>query len=138
MLASARWVAVHDRRDAMADRYFVEQPIDGSTARLSGPEAHHLAHVMRAAPGDEVTLFDGSGAEFSARIDRVCRAEIELTILARSVIDREPRVQVTLAVALPKQDRARWLVEKAVELGVRRLVTLVTDRSIDRHAAGPP
>jgi len=116
----------------MADRYFVESLITGQQARLSGAEAHHLAHVMRAAVGHEVVLFDGSGSEFVARVERVGRSEIELAVVSRESIDREARVRVSLGVALPKGDRQRWLVEKAVELGVLRLVPLLTERSTDR------
>ncbi|MEX0676402.1 MAG: 16S rRNA (uracil(1498)-N(3))-methyltransferase [Pirellulales bacterium] len=111
----------------MADRYFVESPIRNSSARLVAGEAHHLAHVMRAAPGAMVTLFDGSGAEFAARVEKVGRAEIELAIVSREPVDRELPVPVTLGVALPKGDRQRWLVEKATELGIGRLVPLVTE-----------
>lgn len=114
----------------MADRYFVEQPISGSEAVLEGPEAHHLAHVMRAKAGDDVTLFDGSGAEFAARVAKVGRSEVLLEVLARQEIDRESRVRITLGVALPKGDRQRWLVEKGVELGVARIVPLETDRGV--------
>jgi 16S rRNA (uracil1498-N3)-methyltransferase len=110
----------------MADRYFAESPIKDSSARLAGGEAHHLAHVMRAKPGDEVTLFDGSGAEFAARVTRVGRADIELEILARRDVNRELLAAVALGAALPKGERARWLVEKATELGVARLVPLET------------
>jgi 16S rRNA (uracil1498-N3)-methyltransferase len=116
----------------MADRYFVSSPIDGPRARLVGSEAHHLAHVMRGRPGDTVILFDGSGAEFSARIESLGRADIELSVGPREAIDRELPLALTLGVALPKGDRQRWLVEKATELGVTRLVPLVTERAGDR------
>jgi 16S rRNA (uracil1498-N3)-methyltransferase len=113
----------------MADRYFVDSTIDGPRAILSGPEAHHLAHVMRAKPGDRVILFDGSGAEFTARVEKVGRAEVELEVLSREPVDCELPVRLTVGVALPKGDRQRWLVEKLVELGVSRLAPLVTDRA---------
>jgi 16S rRNA (uracil1498-N3)-methyltransferase len=116
----------------MADRYFVEKLIEGQHARLLGAEAHHLAHVMRAKPGHEVVLFDGSGAEFTARVERVGRSEIELAVASRDPIDRELNVPLSLGVALPKGDRQRWLVEKAVELGVTRLAPLETERGNDR------
>jgi 16S rRNA (uracil1498-N3)-methyltransferase len=119
----------------MADRYFVDQPIDGVLARLVGNEAHHLAHVMRARPGDLITLFDGGGAEFSARVETVGRADIVLAVLARNAVDRELPVRVTLGVAMPKGDRHRWLIEKATELGVARLVPLVTERSGEHQSA---
>jgi 16S rRNA (uracil1498-N3)-methyltransferase len=118
----------------MADRYFVDAPITGQEARLVGQEAHHLAHVMRAKAGQPTTLFDGSGAEFSATITRVGRSEIELHVEARHEVDRELAVAITLGVALPKGDRQKWLVEKATELGVARLVPLVTERSNDRES----
>jgi 16S rRNA (uracil1498-N3)-methyltransferase len=118
----------------MADRYYVDTPIAGATAQLTGPEAHHVAHVMRAKPGAQVTLFDGSGAEFAATIERVGRAEIDLQVTAREEVDRELAVAITLGVALPKGDRQRWLVEKATELGVARIVPLVTERSNDRES----
>ncbi len=118
----------------MADRYFVESPIAGSKAQLVGHEAHHLAHVMRAKAGTEVTLFDGTGAEFASRVERVGRSEIELAVLERHEVDRESAVQITLGVALPKGDRARWLVEKATELGAWRLVPLLTERGNQRES----
>ncbi len=127
----------------MADRYFVDEPIlAGSvlagSASLSGPEAHHLIHVMRAKPGTEVVLFDASGCEFAARVERVGRADVTLAVLARREVDRELGVHLTLGVSLPKGDRQRWLVEKAVELGVTRLVPLITRRGVAQPSAEPP
>ncbi len=114
----------------MSRRFFVETPITGDTATLVGQEAQHLSKVMRAKPGDEVTLFDGCGAEFSARIDAVSRSEVELAVIERHDVDRESPRRITIGVALPKGDRQRWLVEKLVELGVNELVPLVTARSV--------
>jgi 16S rRNA (uracil1498-N3)-methyltransferase len=114
----------------MSKRFFVDQPISDDRAVLAGPEAHHLAHVMRAGLGDEITLFEGSGREFRARIERIGRSEIEASILEMLDVDRELGVRTTLAVALPKGDRQAWLVEKAVELGVTRLVPVQTARGV--------
>jgi 16S rRNA (uracil1498-N3)-methyltransferase len=112
----------------MSQRFFVETPISSQHAVLTAAEAHHLLHVMRAGPGDEVLLFDGSGGEFLARIDSLGRSEVQLSIVQRRQIDRELPQRITLGVALPKAQRRGWLVEKLVELGVSRLVPLVTDR----------
>lgn len=120
----------------MPDRFFVEKPIEQDRAQLAGPEAHHLAHVMRAKPGETVLLFDGSGCEFTARIERVGRATVDLAVTASARLSRELPAIVILAVALPKGDRQRWLVEKAVELGVAQIVPLRTERSNDRETAG--
>ncbi|MEN6459305.1 MAG: 16S rRNA (uracil(1498)-N(3))-methyltransferase [Thermoguttaceae bacterium] len=114
----------------MGDRYFVDDPVTTDHVTLAGTEAHHLVHVMRATPGDQVTLFDGSGDEFSAVVDRVGRADIRLAIVSRQRVDRELPFALTLAVALPKGERQKWLVEKAVELGITRIVPLRTSRAV--------
>jgi 16S rRNA (uracil1498-N3)-methyltransferase len=114
----------------MSHRFFVEAPITGDSATLIDSEAHHLSHVMRLAVGNCATLFDGSGAEFNARVAKITRTEVVLDILAKHEIDRESASRVTLGVALPKGDRQRWLIEKAVELGVTQLVPLKTTRGV--------
>lgn len=113
----------------MARRCFSETPIEGSQATLTGSEAHHLLHVLRAAPGMEVVLFDGSGDEFEAEVTACKRSTVELAILERRAVDRELPQPLVLGVAMPKGDRQRWIVEKSVELGVTRLVPLITERS---------
>ncbi len=114
----------------MSNRYFSDSPLSVGPALLAGPEAHHLIHVMRAVRGLRIVLFDGGGAEFPAVVERVGRDQVELDVLAREEVDRELPFAVTLGVAVPKGDRQRWLVEKAVELGVTRLVPLWTQRGV--------
>jgi 16S rRNA (uracil1498-N3)-methyltransferase len=119
----------------MSHRYFLDTPLPEALepphrAVLTGSEAHHLIRVMRAKPGDRVVLFDGSGAEFPAEIVRAGRGGVEFHLLARHEVDRELPIEVTLGVAAPKGDRQKWLVEKATELGLRRVVPLRTARSV--------
>jgi 16S rRNA (uracil1498-N3)-methyltransferase len=121
----------------MPDRYFVSEPIVADRARLIGEEAHHLCHVMRARLGDEVVVFDGSGAQWQARVERLGRSEVELALFDRLEVDRELPIEIALAVALPKGDRQRWLVEKAVELGVHGLTPLITARGVAQPAEKP-
>ena len=114
----------------MPDRFFVEKPIQGERALLEGPEAHHLLHVLRAKSGDEVVLFDDSGAEFAARVDQVGRSSAELAVLSRTVVDRKLALEITVGAALPKGDRQKWLVEKLTEVGVAKLVPIETRRGV--------
>jgi 16S rRNA (uracil1498-N3)-methyltransferase len=114
----------------MSRRFFVDTRLVSSHARLAGSEADHLTRVLRAKVGEDVVLFDGSGAEFRSRIVSVGRSQVDLQVLERCVIDRELSPQLLLAVALPKGDRQRWLIEKAVELGVTHLIPLVTERGV--------
>jgi 16S rRNA (uracil1498-N3)-methyltransferase len=85
---------------------------------------------MRAKAGMQVVVFDGSGAEWQAQVTRVGRTEVELELSVRREVDRELPCELTLAVALPKGDRQRWLVEKAVELGVKRMTPLTAARGV--------
>jgi 16S rRNA (uracil1498-N3)-methyltransferase len=114
----------------MPDRFFTAAPIIDERATLFGPEAHHLAHVMRAQVGQIVTLFDGSGCEFTAEITTLGKREIQLAVLERREVNRESSRDFQLAVALPKGERQQWLVEKAVELGVTALIPLETKRGV--------
>ena len=114
----------------MSRRFFADEPVVGERARLTGSEAEHLIRVLRAKPGEEVVLFDDSGWEYPSRIVALGRSQVDLLILQRHQIDRELSPPLLLAVALPKGDRQRWLVEKAVELGVTELIPLKTDRGV--------
>ena len=104
---------------------------------VSGDEHHHLARVLRARAGDVVTLFDGVGAEAQARVVRVGRTETELAIAAAprpgAAEDAPPLVLLT---AVPRGGRMDFLVQKCAELGVARLVPIVTARSVVRPEPG--
>ncbi len=115
----------------MGQRFFIESPIaEDSEVALSRDEGRHLAKVMRAQIGDEIVLFDGAGSEFLATIERIVKGTVWLKILSRNTVDRELPYALTLGVALPRGDRQRWLIEKAVELGVTRVVPLITVRGV--------
>jgi 16S rRNA (uracil1498-N3)-methyltransferase len=114
----------------MSERFFSSEPITAERVTLGGAEAHHLLHVMRAAIGEPVTLFDGSGAEFTAIIEKSARSEVELRVVTRHEINRELPFPLSVGVALPKGERQKWLVEKLTELGIAKLVPLVTRRGV--------
>ena len=95
----------------MTPRFFSSKQIEPPQGEIAGSEAHHLMHVLRLGVGDRVTLFDGSGAEYAARIQAISRDRVRCDVDEKRVIDRELAFDLQLAVALPKGDRSRWLVE---------------------------
>lgn len=117
------------------DRFFCSPIPSAETALLEGTEAHHLSRVLRKTEGERIEIFDGKGQFARAEIDAVTKKSVELKILERG-FSSPPRGQVVLATALPKGDRFRWLVEKSVELGVDRLVPLLTERSVVKPGEG--
>lgn len=114
----------------MTDRYFVDTPIRGEEIVLAGPEAHHLIHVMRAAKGSKVVLFDGTGWEFVGRVESLNRNAAMVRVEERLEANREVPGHITIATALPRGDRQRWLVEKLTEIGVHRLLPVHFRRSV--------
>jgi 16S rRNA (uracil1498-N3)-methyltransferase len=114
----------------MAERFFAPDSLGPGEYHLGGAEAHHLATVRRFVPGDHVTLFNGDGNEYAAEIVSATRKSVALSILSASSVDRELPFPLVVASALPKGDRADYLIEKLTELGVTRFVPLVTARSV--------
>jgi 16S rRNA (uracil1498-N3)-methyltransferase len=114
----------------MADRFYVNSPLARGRMVLDGPEAHHLATVLRARPGDAVCLFNGDGAEYQAVVVEAARKQVTLDVTDRLTPNRELGYRLEVAAALPKGDRGDFLVEKLTELGVTTFVPLRTRRSV--------
>ncbi|MES1207620.1 MAG: 16S rRNA (uracil(1498)-N(3))-methyltransferase [Pseudomonadota bacterium] len=119
-----------------ARRLFVPaERLGGSTATLTGSEHHHVSIVLRARPGDELTLFDGVGGEVDACIVRIGRDQTEVELGARRY-GAAAAAPITLLAAIPRGSRMDLLLQKTVEVGVARIVPLVTARSVVRPEAG--
>jgi 16S rRNA (uracil1498-N3)-methyltransferase len=96
------------------------------------PGAARHVQVLRMQPGDGLILFDGSGGEFAATVERMGRSEVDVQVGARKSIEREASRAVHLAVGMPANDRMDWLVEKATELGVASIQPLMTAHGVLR------
>ena len=107
----------------MPHRYFTTQvwPDEGR-AVLQGPDAHHLARVMRAKAGDTVILCDGNAVEYTATITGFGEDEVEFSVEAGYPSAAEPSVEVTLLAGYPKQDKLEQIIRHGVELGCRHFV----------------
>lgn len=128
------------RPESPVERFFLPQSLQLATVEqvaveLDGSEAHHLLHVLRAKAGDRVGLFNGQGDEAVAELVNHGKRSVELRIIDAWTTPAESH-ELILATALPKGDRARWLVEKATELGVTRIIPLRTTRSVVEPGEG--
>ncbi|MEO2041682.1 MAG: RsmE family RNA methyltransferase [Pirellulales bacterium] len=119
----------------MSHRFFLSQTPTEDTAQLEGDEARHLTRVMRAKTGDTVELFDGRGTSWTATVERIQRNHVELSLDQKQSETVFNKPTITLAVALPKGDRQKWLIEKITELGTDALVPLTTTRSVAEPTA---
>ncbi|MCS6864513.1 MAG: 16S rRNA (uracil(1498)-N(3))-methyltransferase [Gemmataceae bacterium] len=114
----------------MSERFFTPEPLSPGEFQLTGAEAHHLAAVCRYRPGDRIVLFNGDNSEYPADVVAVGKRSVTLRILSREWADRELKYPLIVGCALPKGDRADFLIEKLTELGVTQFVPLITARSI--------
>ncbi len=96
---------------------------------LPDAESHHVRDVLRMGVGDALELFDDDGNTAPARIAIVVADGVAVDVSTVGAADR-PAVALTVAAAVPKGDRADWMVEKLSELGVARFVPLAAARSV--------
>jgi 16S rRNA (uracil1498-N3)-methyltransferase len=111
-------------------RLFVRQPLgEGVQVEMNAGQANYLGNVMRLRDGAEVLLFDGHSGEWLARIAEVGKKRMTLTV-ERKTREAENIPDVWLAFAPVKRAQTDWLVEKATELGVTRLIPVMTQRTV--------
>ncbi|HKT71254.1 MAG TPA: 16S rRNA (uracil(1498)-N(3))-methyltransferase [Steroidobacteraceae bacterium] len=114
-------------------RLFVEEPLAaGSRRELAGAAANHVRRVLRARIGDSLTLFDGRGGEFAATVAEIHRNTVSVSVGEHRAIERESVLQLTLAQGISRGERMDWVIQKATELGVSRIVPVLTERSVVR------
>jgi 16S rRNA (uracil1498-N3)-methyltransferase len=111
----------------MARRRFLVERVHDNAAELRGEDARHLARVLRAAPGQQYEVSDGTGV-YLAEIAAVEKERVIFRVI--EALDTPPApVRLTLLAAIVKFDRFEWLVEKATELGVAAIVPVSAVRS---------
>ncbi len=114
----------------MTRRYYMpDLPVAGGNVVLPEAETQHALRVMRLIVGDSITLFDGRGNECQAVVTEAGRKACRCDAETPKAVCRELARSVHLAIALPKQDRARELIQRLTELGVSKVTPLITDRT---------
>ena len=114
-------------------RFFVpDLPETTGSVALPAEAAHHAIRVLRLVVGDAVELFDGSGRVWPAMISSVTRQTVLAECAAPVPVSRESRLRITLLQGISSGDRMDYTLQKAVELGVARIVPLACERSVVR------
>lgn len=102
----------------------------GQMTELSADNIHHAGRVLRLRNGDPITLFNGHGGEFCARIDTINKNSIVVFVDSFQDINRESPLQIELAQAICVNEKMDWIIQKSIELGVSRIQPISTARSI--------
>jgi len=111
---------------------FVVEPanIEGNSIKITGDDLKHLRQVLRLEAGDKIGVFDGLGMEYEAVLTDVDKDRAYAEIISSFRSDTEPSVKLTLFQGLPKGDKIDLIIQKSVELGVYRVVPVITERTV--------
>ncbi len=101
----------------------------GESIELPQEAVRHVANVLRLRRGDKLTVFNGQGGEYAATIDSADRRRVVVILGAHAPIERESPLDVTLAQGLSRGERMDFSIQKAVELGVKRIIPFEAQRS---------
>ena len=93
-------------------------------------DAMHIKKVLRMEIGDGINVFDGTGKEYAAEIERIEPDRVMCKIVSESYSNTEPDIKVTLYQGIPKSDKMEWIIQKCVELGVYEIVPVIMDRCV--------
>lgn len=104
--------------------------------RLTDEASHHVARVLRARLGDQLTLFNGQGGEYTATITAIDKKNVEVEMLAFTDRQAESPLDIYLAQGIARGEKMDFIMQKAVELGVNHIIPLITERcnvKLDPH-----
>ena len=117
-------------------RFFVNKDrICDDVIFIDGADAHHIARSLRMAEGDEAVVCDGVGNEYRCALGRIRDDECQCKIIEKINTGSEPDMTITLCMAYPKGDKLETVIQKAVELGVCRIIPFESSRCIKRPKA---
>ena len=114
--------------------FFFATRRDGDRVEILGPDARHLAGPLRARPGELIAVVDPAGSLLTVRLDTVSSREVAGSVVASRPHDPEPRLKVTLAVALLPGAALEHSLSRATELGAHAFLLVAADRSVARAA----
>lgn len=111
-------------------RLFADVPLEpGRDVTLSDSAAAHAVRVLRLRAGDAVTLFNGDGSEYAARLVTAGPREPRAAVESATAPARESPLRITLLQAIARGEKMDWVIQKATELGVARIVPVTSERS---------
>jgi len=112
-------------------RFVVPFPLAKGSCIVRDREiVHQIGTVLRLSPGEEIILSDGKGHEATASIENVDKKEIRLSVGEVQENESEPHREVTLCLAILKRENFEWAAQKATEVGISRILPLVTKRTV--------
>ncbi|MEP1870453.1 MAG: RsmE family RNA methyltransferase, partial [Paraglaciecola sp.] len=95
---------------------------------LTDDATNHVSNVLRAREGQAVVLFNGDGNEYSAHLAQVNKRKVVVNVDSKLSLSIESPLDIHLAQGISRGDRMEWVIQKAVELGIKEMTPLITER----------
>lgn len=109
------------------------EKLSSNHIHITGEQAHYLSLVLRLAPGELLTVFDGHGYRYECKTVSVHRKGVIAEVIKKDSYSTESPITVILAQGIAKGDKMDFIVQKSTETGVSKIVPLITERSQVRH-----
>jgi 16S rRNA (uracil1498-N3)-methyltransferase len=116
-------------------RFFVNSSAvnrENGTIAITGEDVKHIKNVLRGAVGDKLEICDQEGTDYKAAIEVLEKDSVIAEIISSKPNKTEPPVNITLYQGLPKSDKMEYIIQKCIELGVFRIVPVMTERTVVR------
>jgi len=112
-------------------RFFVQpEDIEGDLVTIYEEDANHIKNVLRLNEGDMITVCALNSIDYKCKIEAIRKDSVKASVVSQEKNLNETNIKVTLFQALPKSDKMEFIIQKAVELGVHRIVPISTNRTI--------
>ncbi|MCR5652862.1 MAG: 16S rRNA (uracil(1498)-N(3))-methyltransferase [Ruminococcus sp.] len=112
--------------------FFTDSEIGSENFIITGENAKHISRSLRMKTGEELTLVTPQREQLGCVISSISTDSVEVKITSRKCCENEPDVKITLYQALPKGDKMEYIIQKCVELGISRIVPVISARCISR------
>lgn len=112
--------------------FFTDENINSNFYSISGENAKHISKSLRMSKGEEITLITPNKMQYDCQITEITSEFVNVEIVSKKICENEPDVFVTLYQALPKSDKMDFIIQKCVELGISKIVPVISARCISR------
>ncbi|WHH60424.1 16S rRNA (uracil(1498)-N(3))-methyltransferase [Petroclostridium sp. X23] len=112
-------------------KFFVApEQIEGDSITIQGEDVNHIIKVLRFKPNDSIVVCDGNGKDYTACIEEMGKKEVKAVIQKVISSQSEPSIDVTLFQGIPKSGKMEYIIQKNTELGINRIVPVMTQRTV--------
>jgi 16S rRNA (uracil1498-N3)-methyltransferase len=117
-------------RFQMSKFFIKKEDINGEIVYITGDNVNHIKNVLRMKKGEKITVNDSEGTDYYVELTEIKDDCIISKILTSDSSFTEPAIEVTLYQGIPKSDKMDYIIQKSVELGISKIIPVMTERTV--------